>query len=94
MQPFRYDFVRYSAILYGLAWGIPAFVCLVSARGLTRGDPTAHRRATWASWALILINVPAIPISSAASIPVVLGSASAAVLLVTRRNLRRTDHQE
>ncbi len=89
-EPFRYDFVRYSAMLYGLAWGIPALVCLVSVKGLTTGRPVAHRWALGASVALVAVNAPVIPIHSGASIPVILGSLNALALLLVRRRFRRS----
>jgi len=59
---FTYDFKFYSVVLLGLLIAVPGVVCLVQARGLTRGEPQARKRALWLSGWLLAISGPLIPL--------------------------------
>ena len=60
--PFVYNFRFYSLVLTGLVMVVPGFLCLLSVKGLLRGEEAARRKALWASLVLLAVNVPLTPI--------------------------------
>lgn len=61
-EVFTYDFRFYSLVLLGVVIAIPGFLCLVSARGITKGSAQAWKKAVWSSVALLAVNVPLMPL--------------------------------
>jgi hypothetical protein len=81
---FVYDFRFYSLVLLGVLLVAAGFLAAIAAAGLARGDRAAWR-ASLAVWsAILVINVPLIPIQGFA----VLFSALAALELVLLAGLR------
>jgi len=59
---FVYNFRFYSLVFVGVVIVIAGFYCLIAARGLTRADPLARRRALRASLVILAVNAPLAPI--------------------------------
>jgi hypothetical protein len=64
---------------------IPSLVFVLHARRLTNGDATAWNRALWACGALLIINVPLVPIQAFALDPILLATITLVSLLANRR---------
>ena len=60
--PFAYNFRFYSLVLTGLAIVVPGLLCVLSVKGLLRGEKAAWRRALWSSVVLLAVNIPLLPI--------------------------------
>jgi hypothetical protein len=71
---FAYDFRFYSLLLLGAVIIIPGLVFVMHARRLTDGDRTAWNRTLWACGALLLINVPLVPIQAFALDPALMAT--------------------
>ena len=71
---FAYDFRFYSLLLLGVVIIIPGLVFVMHARRLTDGDRTAWHRTLWACGALLLINVPLVPIQAFALDPALMAT--------------------
>lgn len=85
---FAYDFRFYSLLLMAVVIIIPGFVFVMHARRLTNGDRTAWKRALWASGALLLINVPLVPIQAFALSPALLATINLVSLWAGRKQFR------
>jgi len=85
---FAYDFRFYSLLLLGLVIIIPGLVFVMHARRLTEGDAEAWRRALWASGALLLINIPLVPIQAFALDHVLLATINLVSLSAGRKRFR------
>jgi hypothetical protein len=57
-----YDFRAYSLLLLGAVLVLPALVCGAAVPGLVRGDRSARRLGLGAFAALLLVNLPLIPL--------------------------------
>jgi hypothetical protein len=82
---FAYDFRFYSLLLMAVVIIIPGLVFVMHARRLTDGDARAWKRALWASGALLLINVPLVPIQAFALAPVLLATINLVSLWASRK---------
>ena len=59
---FVYDFNFYSLLLVGFVIVVSGLLCLLSARGIARGDLLARRRALLSTLVILAVNVPLAPI--------------------------------
>lgn len=82
---FAFDFRFYSLLLVAVVIIIPGLVFVMHARRLTDGDATAWKRALWASGALLLINVPLVPIQAFALSPALLATINLVSLWAGRK---------
>ena len=82
---FAYDFRFYSLLLMAVVIVIPGLVFVTHARRLTDGHATAWKRALWASGALLLINVPLVPIQAFALNPALLATINLVSLWAARK---------
>lgn len=82
---FTYDFRFYSLVLLGLLIAVPGFLCLVHARGLTRGDASARQDALWLTVWLLALNGPLIPLQGFAVLLSGLALLNLTALAVSRR---------
>jgi hypothetical protein len=82
---FAYDFRFYALLLMAVVIIIPSLVFVLHARRLTNGDATAWNRALWACGALLMINVPLVPIQAFALDPILLATITLVSLLANRK---------
>ena len=82
---FTYDFRFYSLLLLAVVIIIPGLVFVMHARRLTDSDATAWKRVLWASGALLLINVPLVPIQAFALDPALLATINLVSLWAGRK---------
>jgi hypothetical protein len=82
---FTYDFRFYSLLLLAVVIIIPGLVFVMDARRLTVGDARAWKRALWASGALLLINVPLVPIQAFALAPALVATINLVSLWAGRK---------
>ena len=82
---FTYDFRFYSLLLLAVVIIIPGLVFVMHARRLTDGDATAWNRTLWACGALLLINVPLVPIQAFALDPALLATITLVSLWADRK---------
>ena len=82
---FAYDFRFYSLLLLAAVIIIPGLVFVLHARRLTEGDATAWNRTLWACIALLLINVPLVPIQAFALDPILLATVTLVSLVADRK---------
>ena len=87
---FAYDFRFYSLLLMAVVIIIPGLVFVTHARRLTDGDARAWKRALWASGALLLINVPLVPIQAFALDPALLATINLVSLWAGRKQYGRS----
>ncbi len=80
---FAYNFRFYALLQLGLLLIAGGVACFWPAGRLTRGEPQAWRSTLWATVALLVINVPLIPVQGLALSPFVFVNLVA--LIVTRR---------
>ncbi len=85
---FVYDFRFYSLILVGAVIAVAGFLCLICARGLTRADTLAWKKAVWSTVVLLAINVPLMPIQGFAPGLAVFALLNLAALAASRKLLR------
>lgn len=84
-RAFVYDFRFYALVLLGVLLVAAGVACLTSVRRLTRGDEAGRRRALLATFALVALNVPLMPIQGFA-----VGFAAFAVINLAALGLART----
>jgi hypothetical protein len=89
--PFVYNFRFYSLVLTGFVIVVPGFLCLLSVRGLIRGEEAARRTALWASVALLAVNVPLTPIQGFAYALAAVALVNLAGLAFLRGRFRRAE---
>ena len=80
---FAYDFRFYALALLGMLLIAGGVGCFTPARGLTRGETRAWKTALWSTVALLVVNVPLIPVQGLALSPFLI--VNLVVLMVTRQ---------
>jgi lysylphosphatidylglycerol synthetase-like protein (DUF2156 family) len=85
---FVYNFRFYSLVFVGVVIVVAGFYCLIAARGLTRADPLARRRALRASLVILAVNAPLAPIQGFAYGLSILALFNLIGLATSRRFLR------
>ena len=81
---FVYDFRFYALVLLGMLLMAGGVGCFAPARGLTHGEKRAWRTTLWSTVALLVINVPLIPVQGLALTPFLL--VNLVVLMATRKH--------
>ncbi len=80
---FVYDFRFYALVLLGMLLMAGGAGCFAPALGLTRGETRSWKTTLWATLALLVINVPLIPVQGLALTPFLLVNLVA--LMATRK---------